>query len=182
MSMNVWIFSIYSSGELCLFAVLLSQPDQYSHNSLLHFLSEKRTPLISFIFLVFLLLSKAVNQIVEVEKTEGGRGVGWCAEHPGKLWIKCFILIIITNHRGTMRIIRRKIIPQGRDKDWGREGKGGAAEWENPHGMWLSPDKNIPRLTAIMKFHFSIFFNIHRYIYKLFRWSISIPCKTASLH
>lgn len=135
-----------------------------------------------YFFLVFLLLSKAVNQIVEVEKTEGGRGVGWCAEHPGKLWIKCFILIIITNHQGTMRIIRRKIIPQGRDKDWGREGKGGAAEWENPHGMWLSPDKNIPRLTAIMKFHFSIFFNIHRYIYKLFRWSISIPCKTASLH
>lgn len=130
-----------------------------------------------WIFLFFLLLSKAVNQIVEVEKTEGGRGVGSYAKHPGKLWIKCSILIIITNHEGTIRIIRRKIIPQGRDKDWGREGKGGAAESENPHGMWLSPGNNIPRLIAIMKFHFSIFFNTHRYIYKLFRWSISIPCK-----
>lgn len=110
-----------------------------------------------WIFKIFLLLSKAVNQTVEVVKTEGGRGVGSCAEHPGKLWIKCFILIIITNHGGTIRIIRRKIIPQGRDKGWGREGKGGAAECSNPHGMWLSPDKNIPRLTAIMKFHFSIF-------------------------
>lgn len=155
MSMNVWIFSVYFSGELCLFAMPLSQPDQYSHNSLLHFLSENRTSLIGFLY--FFLLSKAVNQIVEIEKTEGGRGVGWYAEHPGKLWIKCFILIIITNHGGTIRIIRRKIIPQGRDKDWGREGRGGAAECKNPHGMWLSPDNNIPRLIAIMKFHFSIF-------------------------
>lgn len=109
-------------------------------------------------FLFFLLLSKAGNHIVEVEKSGGGWAVGLYAEHPGKLWIKGFILIIITNHGGTIRIIRRKIIPQGRDKDWGWEGKGGAAECENPHGMWLSPDNNIPRLIAIMKFHFSIFF------------------------
>lgn len=170
MSMNVWIFSVYFSGELCLFATPLSQPDQYSHNSLLHFLPENRALLFGFVIF-------SLNQIAEVEETEGGQEVGPYAEHPGKLWIKCFILIIITNHRGAIRIIRRKIIPQGRDKDWGREGKGGAAEWESPHGMWLSPDNNIPRLIAIMKFHFSIFFNIHRYIYKLFRLSISIPCK-----
>jgi len=51
----------------------------------------------------------------------------------------------------------RKIIPQGQDKDWRRKGKGGTAECENPHGMWLSPGNNIPRLIAIMKFRFSIF-------------------------
>lgn len=79
--MNVWIFSAHFSGELCLFAMLLSQPDQYSHNSLLHFLSENRTPLIEFFFVclfVSIFLSKAFNQIVEVEKKgEGGRELGY---------------------------------------------------------------------------------------------------------
>lgn len=70
--MNVWIFSAYFSGELCLFAMLLSQPDQYSHNSLLHFLTENRTLLIE-LFFVCLFLSKVVNQIVEVKK-KGERG------------------------------------------------------------------------------------------------------------
>lgn len=61
-----------------MFAVPLSQPDQYSHNSLLHFLPENRTLLVGFV--IFL-----VNQIVEVEEAEGGQEVGPYAEQPGKL-------------------------------------------------------------------------------------------------
>lgn len=85
--MNVWIFSAHFSGELRLFAMLLSQPDQYSHNSLLHFLSENRTPLIElFFFFLFVsvFLSKAFNQVAEVEKKgEGGRELDYILSTQG---------------------------------------------------------------------------------------------------
>lgn len=66
--------SVHISQESYACLQCCSQPDQYSHNSLLHFLSEKRTPLIEFFFFLFvsIFLSKAFNQVAEVEKKGGG--------------------------------------------------------------------------------------------------------------
>lgn len=56
-----------------------------------------------------------------------------------------FLIIITTNHGGTIRIIMRKIIPQGQDKDWEEEGKEAQLSARSPTGcdyllITTSPD------------------------------------------
>lgn len=91
------------------------------------------------------------------DENRGRKGARLYSEHPGKLWIKYFILIIITNHEGTGRIIMWKIIPQGQVEDWRREGKGGTAE-RTPTGCDYLLITASPDLLLLWNFVFPIFF------------------------